>query len=319
MSTLETNSIGKYSGNNVSIDDALNLKSYTTAQRDALTSVAGDMIYNTTDSKVQVHNGSAWENVGANLIEVEYVVVAGGGAGAGAFDAGGGGAGGYISSVSGENSGGGDSAISSLIHTQGLFNVTIGAGGTGASPVGTSGNDSFFLGKSIGGGRGGSYDNSSNPAPAIGGSGGGGTRTASGASGTTGQGYAGGNGASNGGGGGGGASAVGATGVSGTVAAGGAGVSSSITGSSVTYATGGDGRGYFTGGSDASANTGDGGDGGKTLSPYGGGNGGSGIVILRYSSSFTITLGAGLTGTTATVGSNKVTSITAGTGTVSWS
>jgi hypothetical protein len=34
MSTLETNSIGKYSGNNVSIDDALNLKSYTTTQRD---------------------------------------------------------------------------------------------------------------------------------------------------------------------------------------------------------------------------------------------------------------------------------------------
>ena len=37
MSTLETNAIGKYSGNNVSIDDALNLKSYTTTQRDALT------------------------------------------------------------------------------------------------------------------------------------------------------------------------------------------------------------------------------------------------------------------------------------------
>ena len=31
MSTLETNSIGKYSGNNVSIDDALNLKSYSTS------------------------------------------------------------------------------------------------------------------------------------------------------------------------------------------------------------------------------------------------------------------------------------------------
>ena len=41
MSTLETNSIGKYSGNNVSIDDALNLKSYDTTGRDALTSVAG--------------------------------------------------------------------------------------------------------------------------------------------------------------------------------------------------------------------------------------------------------------------------------------
>ena len=42
MSTLETNAIGKYSGNNVSVDDALNLKSYDTAGRDALTSVAGD-------------------------------------------------------------------------------------------------------------------------------------------------------------------------------------------------------------------------------------------------------------------------------------
>ena len=37
MSTLETNSIGKYNGNNVSIDDALRFKSYDTAGRDALT------------------------------------------------------------------------------------------------------------------------------------------------------------------------------------------------------------------------------------------------------------------------------------------
>ena len=33
MSTLETNSIGKYNGNNVSIDDALRLKGYTTTQK----------------------------------------------------------------------------------------------------------------------------------------------------------------------------------------------------------------------------------------------------------------------------------------------
>ena len=52
MSTLETNSIGKYNGNNVSVDDALRLKSYTTTQRNALTSVAGDMIFNTTTSIV---------------------------------------------------------------------------------------------------------------------------------------------------------------------------------------------------------------------------------------------------------------------------
>jgi hypothetical protein len=47
-------------------------------------------------------------------------------------------------------------------------------------------------------------------------------------------------------------------------------------------------------------------------------NGGSGIVILKYPSAVTITIGAGLTGSTATVGSNKVTTITAGTGNVSW-
>jgi hypothetical protein len=48
------------------------------------------------------------------------------------------------------------------------------------------------------------------------------------------------------------------------------------------------------------------------------GAGGSGIVILSYPSSYTITVGAGLTGSTTTVGSDKVTTITAGTGNVSW-
>jgi hypothetical protein len=63
-------------------------------------------------------------------------------------------------------------------------------------------------------------------------------------------------------------------------------------------------------------NTGSGGGGGATIQP--GGNGGSGVVILRYPADLTITIGAGLTGTTATVGSNKVTTITQGTGNVSW-
>jgi hypothetical protein len=69
------------------------------------------------------------------------------------------------------------------------------------------------------------------------------------------------------------------------------------------------------------ANTGGGGGGGGGQSGVGNGNGaagGSGVVILRYPSEFTITIGAGLTGTTSTVGANKVTTITAGTGNVSW-
>jgi hypothetical protein len=38
---------------------------------------------------------------------------------------------------------------------------------------------------------------------------------------------------------------------------------------------------------------------------------------LRYPNTKTITIGAGLTGTTSTTGSDKVTTITAGTGNVS--
>jgi hypothetical protein len=61
-------------------------------------------------------------------------------------------------------------------------------------------------------------------------------------------------------------------------------------------------------------NTGGGGGGGQTS-----GAGGSGIVILKYPDNATITIGAGLTGTTAAPsGGFKVTTITAGTGNVSW-
>ena len=73
---------------------------------------------------------------------------------------------------------------------------------------------------------------------------------------------------------------------------------------------------YYPGGS-GGANTG-GGGGGSSGVPGWGGGGGSGIIIFRYPSAKTITLGAGLTGSTATDGSYKVTSITAGTGNVSW-
>ena len=63
MATLKVNTIAKSSGNNIAMQDSLNLKSYTTTQRNALTSAAGDMIYNTTDSKVQFYNGSAWNDL----------------------------------------------------------------------------------------------------------------------------------------------------------------------------------------------------------------------------------------------------------------
>ena len=63
MVTVKVNTISKASGNNVAMQVPLNLKSYTTTQRDALTSAAGDMIYNTTDSKVQFYNGSSWNDL----------------------------------------------------------------------------------------------------------------------------------------------------------------------------------------------------------------------------------------------------------------
>jgi len=114
---------------------------------------------------------------------------------------------------------------------------------------------------------------------------------------------------------------------------GGAGLANTITGSSVTRCGGGGagsqgsggaaggGNGNSTGtGGNATANTGSGGGGGSPQNgnSYNGGLGGSGLVILSYPQTYTITIGAGLTGTTALVGTNKVTTITAGTGTVSW-
>ena len=63
MATLKVNTISKSSGDNVSMQCALNLKSYTTTQRNALTSVAGDIIYNETTNKVQFYNGSAWNDL----------------------------------------------------------------------------------------------------------------------------------------------------------------------------------------------------------------------------------------------------------------
>ena len=63
MTNVKVNTISTSSGNNVAMQVPLNLKSYTTTERNALTSAAGDMIYNTTDSKVQFYNGSSWNDL----------------------------------------------------------------------------------------------------------------------------------------------------------------------------------------------------------------------------------------------------------------
>lgn len=355
MSTLETNSIGPYSNNNVSIDDALNLKSYDTAGRDALTSVAGDMIYNSTDSKVQVYSGSAWEDAGGvATASVSYLVIGGGGAGAGSQNQeqgqGAGGAGGYLNSYSTETSGGNQSTLEPttvLVDGSTTYQVTVGAGGANVSAqVGNSGNPSqFHSAIARGGGRGGHYPSFLG---LMGGSGGGSARyTTSNTSqqvryasqqvtGLGQQGFQGGNGHSSGyGGGGGGASAVGANASSSSGGNGGDGLSSSITGTATTRAGGGGGgRGGAggsggggagsTGGAGGTVNTGSGGggSGAVTNTPKIGGAGGSGVVILRWATA-DATIGATRTGLTdggvQTDGDDSYIIFTAGTGNITFS
>jgi hypothetical protein len=299
--------------------------------------------------------------IGVNSVDVNYLVIAGGASGGTSTQpgGGGGGAGGYITSITGELSGGNTAASPMLQLLPGTtYNVTIGAGGAGISSggagtsfgTGNNGSASSFHTISTvggGGGAGGSVSGVANLGNS-GGSGGGDSHwngtsgvTTNGGAGTAGQGFAGGGLANNlsgdrAGGGGGGAGAAAARVTSGGVStAGGIGLLSTITGTSIrrggggggggnpTPGAGGDGGGARGGFSEglpgADANTG-GGGGGQTSAGTANrvsGNGGSGVVILRYQNTFTIST-VGLTATTATNGSFKITTITAGTGTVSW-
>jgi len=380
MSELKTNKIQTNDTNNVAIDNALGLKSYTTAQRDALTSVAGDMIYNTTTSKAEYYTGSAWvETGGADVIQMEYLLVGGGGGGGSGRNnanngngGGGGGAGGLITNVSGSNSGGGNAANPLMYVVPSTnYKVTVGAGGAqgqgayttqpSAERGGTGGSRSQFGTLRVRGGGGGGGRNS--PPTTFEGMTNGSKGGSSGSGSTTAddeQGYGGGSSYSNykfGGGGGAGAAGVnynvdgknGGVGVTNTIItaseattasvgevdgsnvyfAGGGGGPRSYVGSdgSSTHGVGGLGGGgnavEFNGAGSGDANTGGGGAGGRDRSDgYGwhGGDGGSGVVILRYPNTYTISnSGGGLTISTITQGDNKVSIITAGTGNVSWS
>jgi len=282
------------------------------------------------------------------VVNTTYLVIAGGGAGG--YTGGGGGAGGYRNSYASETSGGGGSTETPLILNFATnYNVTIGGGG---APVNTyhvqagSGTNSVF--STITASGGGGAGNHSTADGADGGSGGGACSSGSSRSGGAAvtspvvQGYAGGDNSTSspnyGAGGGGGAGAVGVTGTPTTGGNGGAGLSSSITGSAITRAGGGggctqsggtagtggtgggsDGTNSNTTASDGSTNTGGGAGGGGwgSNTSGSGGTGGSGIVILRYTNTATLTNpGAGLTLSTAPDGSDKVTTITAGTGNI---
>jgi hypothetical protein len=234
------------------------------------------------------------------LIDTEYLIVAGGGAG-GKANAGGGGAGGLLTNFGG----------TAITLTPGaVYTVTVGAGGAAVSSNGRggAGSNSVLSGTgittltAIGGGGGGS-DAAFGGVGGDGGSGGGSDYDSNtGGSGTVGQGNDGGD-ANNptgefGAGGGGGAGAAGTGGSTSAGGVGGVGLSNSITGSAVFYAGGG-------GGSTATSNAGAGGNGGGgaggSAAPGGGtdgtdglggggggvdggspsGAGGDGVVILR--------------------------------------
>jgi len=285
-------------------------------------------------------------------IGVDYLVIAGGGAGTG-YIGGGGGAGGYRSTV--DSTGGGGALESRLsLGPNTNYSTVVGAGATGttSTTIVSGTNSSFSTITCIAGGGGAPYNNN---AGANGGSGGGGGMVEGappgglGGNPTSGQGYAGGRGGGRPGGtyegcgGGGGAGGVGGLGTGNSTnfgGNGGVGLSSSITGSPV-FRGGGGGGARYSGGDGAGGSGGNGGGGvgagiaGAAANPTNGtvntgggggghnggtgGSGGSGVVILSYLSSYTITIGAGLTGSTTTVGSNKVTTITVGSGNVSWS
>ena len=263
---------------------------------------AGSMFTLSDRAQIAAANTAGWFRPPPTI---EYLVVAGGGGGAG-VDGGGGGAGGLLSNT--------------ISFTPGsVITVTVGAGGVGTYYLGTASrgensNISGFFGTvtTIGGG-GGKW--SSSPA-ADGGSGGGGFDGSAGGKGVypgstflsqPRQGYDGGNSTPGGlpttsGGGGGGAGGIGGNGSSATGGNGGIGLDWNSLG---TYYSGGGGGGgndtQGTGGLGGGGNsikdgvggvggTNTGGGGGSVsgtsfATPLAGGNGGSGIVILRWPTS----------------------------------
>jgi hypothetical protein len=343
MSRLKVDNIEPRSGNNVAIDNPMNLKSYTTAQRDALSSPqAGDTIYNSETGTIDYYNGTAWFSSSDNtfVFGISYLLVAGGGAAGGAYGAGGG-AGGMKEDLTG----------SKQIAKNTALTVSVGGGG----PAGGSGGGGQFADVTVSGGG---YQQ------ANGGSGGGarGYFSNTPGLGTTGEGNDGGNGSvgnkSSGGGGGKGAAGQNAT--SSLPGLGGIGGTTTIIttaqatthsvgevdGSNVYFAGGGGGGGNLNNNTTRAGGKGGGGlgrvywfesagalnGGNGTINTGGGGGGpnqsgtaglgGSGVVILRWATA-DATIGSTRTGLVdsgvQTYGTDSYIVFTSGTGTVSFS
>jgi len=318
MATTNISSSGVLGFNDTT--GAVQLPSGTTAQRPGSPS-NGEMRYNTTDNKVEYYDGASWIQLtdsNADAYNVDFLVVAGGGAGGGDRDfrtgTGGGGAGGLRTSY-GSTSGGGSSAQSPAEFVIGTtYTITIGAGGYDRyqnTPI--AGNDSEISGSGLttinttrGGWGAGFYGGNRYYYEAQSGGSGGGTLNATPLSGTADEGFQG--GTDTGGQGfacGGGAASAGTATVSGSglnvniISTSNATTSSvgEVSGSDVYFAGGGGGNGQLGGigggadggtssspnGGSSPANTGGGGGGCYSTysTQYTGGSGGSGIIILR--------------------------------------
>jgi hypothetical protein len=340
LSVTDTDTVNYTLASGSSLPSGLTLNSSTGVISGTLPVVSSDTTYTFTINANDGLNVVPREfSISSNIIvSAEYLVVAGGGGGGlgnGSYreGGGGGGAGGYKTGT-----------LTFAPSTQ--YTLAVGAKGigkvTGSTGYGTNGGDSILATiTSTGGGGGAPHDTSG----LAGGSGGGaGCQGSSGGNASpAGQGNAGGagyQGSAAGAGGGGGAGGAGSSGTSaggGAGGAGGAGISSSISGSAFLYAAGGGGGAHVTSGAAggigagrgggqqtgvaptaASDNTGSGGGGG-TDNTKPGQDGGSGVVILKYPSNKTLTLSGTLVSTTSTaVAGYKVTTFTAGSGTVTF-
>jgi len=267
----------------------------------------------------------------------KILLISGGGGG----NYSGAGAGGYFTNWASDTNGGNYSQTYNQKFYKGIsYYISIGAGGATGSPgsisqivndfaySGAAGVGFYTNGNSRGSGSGGGpYTTTATT---------GGAALSNGYGGSIGGGYSGSPGAyyvgnAYGAGGGAGSAASGANGGSGLV--------STIDGASTIRAGGGGGGGYGTSGSGGSggggngtsdnsnggngqANTGSGGGGKGYSSPYtnNGGAGGSGLIIMRYPSSYGVptVISGTLSFTSTTIGSDTVLTITAGSAQVKW-
>ena len=285
---------------------ATQLPVMTTTQRIAMTGLSvGEMIFNSTKDKVEYWDGTKWYGITYEVAEisVDYLVVAGGGAGGHSYGASGsgGGAGEFLYKTS-QTLTTGSPGYSVIVGAGSLAQI----GGAGYPDFAPNGGDSTFNLDVTNGGAGGANSAAYNPG-ASGGSGSGGVLQRQGGTSVKTAGGLGNNGgygsltaSGYGAGGGGGALTAGANG-GGTVGGnGGDGETNSITGTPVVYSAGGGGGRYLgnnaqggssgIGGNPTSGtpttptNYGCGGAGGSYASGIAqqGGNASNGVVILRY-------------------------------------